>query len=319
MQPNWVDFKAVKAAVTVRMVLDHYGVNWLREKGSELSGRCPIHKGKGEDPFHANTEKNNFHCFAGSCGKRGNVLDLVAAMEKCTVRDAALKLVEWFSIGGSLHPKPEGQNDTQLAREETAERGEASTGNPPLKFQLKGIDPAHAYLRERGIQQTAETFGAGFFPGKGSMSGRVVIPIHNERGELVAYAGRAIDETEPKYKLPSGFQKSSELFNLHRAIASGVSTVVLVEGFFDCIKVHEAGFPCVALMGCSLSARQEELLRGNFSGAVLLFDGDEAGLSATDECLRRLGRSWWVKAVMLPEGKQPDMLTAEQIHELLAI
>ena len=46
MQPNWVDFKAVKEAVTMRMVLDHYGVNWLRQKGSELSGRCPIHKGK---------------------------------------------------------------------------------------------------------------------------------------------------------------------------------------------------------------------------------------------------------------------------------
>ena len=59
-------------------------------------------------------------------------------------------------------------------------------------------------------------FGIGYFPGKGSMSGRVVIPIHNERGELVAYAGRAIDQTEPKYKLPAGFKKSAVLFNLHR-------------------------------------------------------------------------------------------------------
>jgi DNA primase len=61
MQPNWVDFKAVKQAVTMRMVLDHYAIDWLRKKGSELYGRCPIHKGTSEDSFNVNSEKN---CFA---------------------------------------------------------------------------------------------------------------------------------------------------------------------------------------------------------------------------------------------------------------
>ncbi len=74
------------------------------------------------------------------------------------------------------------------------------------------------YLKKRGIEQeTAEYFGAGFFSGKGSMSGRVVIPIENERGELVAYVGRSIDGSEPKYKLPAGFKKGQVLFNLGRA------------------------------------------------------------------------------------------------------
>jgi DNA primase len=79
----------------------------------------------------------------------------------------------------------------------------------------------------------------------------VVIPIHNEGGDLVAYAGQSIDTSEPKYKLPAGFRKSLELYNLHRAKqeSNPAQRVVLVEGFFDCIKVSEAGYSCVGLMG----------------------------------------------------------------------
>jgi DNA primase len=93
------------------------------------------------------------------------------------------------------------------------------------------------------------------------MAGRVVVPIHDENGFLVAYAGRSVDETDPKYRFPPRFRKSLVLFNLHRAATHGES-VVIVEGFFDCIKVHQAGLRCVvALMGCSLSIGQEELLQ----------------------------------------------------------
>ncbi len=111
-----------------------------------------------------------------------------------------------------------------------------AVGNKPLTFQLKGIDHAHPYLAERGIsKETAEMFGVGHFAGKGSMHGRIVIPIHNESGELVAYAGRSIDDSEPRYKLPAGFHKSLELFNLHRAAGESnpEREVVVVEGFFD--------------------------------------------------------------------------------------
>ena len=86
---------------------------------------------------------------------------------------------------------------------------DVTSENPPLKFTLQGIDTGHPYLAERGIlKETAEVFGVGFFPGRGSMKGRVVIPIHNEKGELIAYVGRSIDGSEPKYKLPNGFHKS---------------------------------------------------------------------------------------------------------------
>ena len=96
MEKNWVDFKAVKSAVSMQQLLDRYQINWLRKSGGELRGRCPIHKGDGQDAFHVNVSKNAFNCF--SCHARGNVLDFVAAMEKCSVRDAALKLQDWYSI-----------------------------------------------------------------------------------------------------------------------------------------------------------------------------------------------------------------------------
>src|SRR6266853_6006929 len=110
MQEKWVDFKAVKTAISMEMILGRYGVNWLRKSGDELRGRCPIHQGEGTDTFHANLTKNAFNCF--SCKARGNVLDFVAAMEKCSIRDAGLKLQEWFSLStkesaGAAKEKPQ--------------------------------------------------------------------------------------------------------------------------------------------------------------------------------------------------------------------
>ncbi len=112
-----------------------------------------------------------------------------------------------------------------------------------------------------------------------------MIPIHNAEGELVAYAGRSIDGSEPRYKFPAGFHKSLELFNLHRV--KGELSVVLVEGFFDCMKVTQAGFPCVALMGSTMSKAQEELLAENFGHVVVMLDGDEAGREAAQEIAER--------------------------------
>jgi DNA primase len=308
MQDNWVDFKAIKSAVTMRMLLDRYQINWLRESGDELRGRCPIHQGEGQQPFHVSTAKNAFHCF--SCKARGNVLDFVAAMEKCSVRDAAMKLQEWFTINGS----------TELAGtkpKSDEKRGEGSEAtNKPLSFKLKGIDAAHPYLAERGISgETAEIFGVGVFSGRGSMSGRLVIPIHNERGELVAYAGRSIGGSEPRYRLPAGFHKSQVLFNLHRVTGADV---IIVEGFFDCMKVWQAGHrSVVALMGSTLSEHQERLLVERFKKVTLFLDSDEAGRKAAEETVGRLIRNVYVRIVEAPDGKQPDQLDKEQLGALL--
>ena len=87
---DWVAFGAVKEEVSLEMVLRHYQVPGLRRHRRQLEGCCPIHRGKRADSFRASLAKNVFHCFA--CQARGDVLDFVAAMERCSIREAALRL-----------------------------------------------------------------------------------------------------------------------------------------------------------------------------------------------------------------------------------
>lgn len=116
MPKEWVDFNAVKAAVTMQMVLDHYGINGLPKSGEELRGPCPIHKGtRPSKTFTVNLRKNAFKCFSTSCEARGNVLDFVAAMENCSVRDAALKLRDWFKVGESQSPSEHSEQQNTAA------------------------------------------------------------------------------------------------------------------------------------------------------------------------------------------------------------
>lgn len=118
-------------------------------------------------------------------------------------------------------------------------------------------------------------------------------------GKLVAYAGRAVDGRPPKYKLPAGFRKALELFNLQRAVTTGGNTVIVVEGYFDCMRVHKAGFPkVVALMGCSLSPAQESGLLHHFERIVLMLDGDAAGQAASEAIAARLS-GWRSMALVL--------------------
>jgi DNA primase len=151
------------------------------------------------------------------------------------------------------------------------------------------------------------------------MSGRLVIPIYNSRGELVAYAGRCLDESEPRYKLPASFRKSHELFNLHHAIESRSRVVAVVEGFFDAMTVHQAGFPCVvALMGSTLSDNQEALLTAHFDRVILMLDGDEAGRLASGQIAGRLSCKLVVRTIPLLGDQQPDKLSSDEISRLMA-
>ena len=278
---DWVSFDEIKKMVPLRAALDHYGVPLRRVGPNTLRGKCPLPSHgseKSKESFTATLNKGAggaWACQSQSCIKSrgrvgGNVLDFVAAMENCSVRDAAIKLQMWFLVPAAGEqraaraPEPLPQevpagSEEKLVSEKSDGGGESEC-NAPLTFALRNIDHAHPYLAERGItEETARAFGVGFFSGKGSMSGRVVFPIHNKHGDLVAYAGRAIDGSEPRYKFPAGFHKSLELYNLHR-VKNQSPAVVVVEGFFDCMKVSQAGYPCVALMGCSMSKSQEKLL-----------------------------------------------------------
>lgn len=307
---RWVDFRAVKQAVSMEAILRYYQVPNLRRQHGQLQGRCPIHRGQRDDSFRASLSKNAFQCFV--CKAHGNVMDFVAAMEKCSLREAACKLQQWF--GPSVALPRWTATEGELVREKE------SNTNTPLPFALTGVDHSHPYLAQRGMDRaTAIELGMGFYDRPGLMNGRIVIPIHNWRGELVAYAGRAVDGRIPKYKLTGGFHKSLELYNLHRAMATGSQTVIVVEGYFDCGRVHQAGLPwVVALMGSSLSPEQEKILVERFERVILILDGDDTGRTATQIIRGKLIRNCEVLTLAVSDGAQPDQLSTAEVRNLVS-
>lgn len=303
---NWVDFAAIKSSVGLAVVLRQYQVSLRRSGRDRYRGLCPIHRGAGREAFHANLSRNIFHCF--SCGAGGTVLDFVAAMENCTLREAARKLAGETAAPGVA---------ASVACQATVTK--KSKAPSPLGFVLHGIDSAHPYLATRGIESaTAQEFGVGLYRGPGIFSGRLVIPIHNERGALVGYCGRALDGTQPRYRFPSGFSKSEILFNLHRAAAESVSAVVVVEGFFDSLKLHQAGIrSVVALMGAALYPSQQRQLLERFRRVILMLDGDDAGRRATATVAAHLQPYASVSVIHLPDAVQPDQLSTEAMRQFL--
>ena len=150
------------------------------------------------------------------------------------------------------------------------------------------------------------------------MHGRLVIPIHNADGQLIAYCGRSVDRTPPRYRVPPGFAKSEVLYNMHRAAATKESVVVVVEGFFDCMKVHQAGIPSVvALMGAVLYEPQRGALAGRFRQVILMLDGDATGRTASAVIAEKLRPISTVQVQRLPAGAQPDQLSPEAIRKML--
>lgn len=223
------------------------------------------------------------------------------------------------------------EKDESPAPKSTARRPtpapEPVTPNKPLQFRLDKLERNHPYLAERGLtQETVIDFGIGFCA-KGMMAGRIAIPIHNPKGEVVAYAGRwpgEPPEGTPKYKLPQGFRKSLELFNIERAIKEPVDMpLIIVEGFFDCMKLHQhRSRKVVALMGSSMSAAQEELIRSHTnhdSQIVVMLDEDEAGRAGRDDLAVRLCRFAFVRVHSFgKEGMQPSDLGASELAAVLA-
>jgi DNA primase len=307
MKGQWLNFAAIKQAVTMEAVLRRYQVKDLRGRAGRYRGRCPIHQGEGREAFHVDLGRKIFHCF--SCGAGGDVLDLVAELSQCTLWEAARQLQDWFPGAAACADGTTRQRVT---------KGKISV-NPPLPFTLRRVDGEHAYLAARAIdQRTAARFGVGFYRGPGLMSGRVVIPIHDERGRLVAYAGRSVDGSQPRYRFPARFFKSQVLFNFHRAAAVGSDIVVVVEGFFDCLRVSQAGFESVvALLGTELYEHPAQLLHDRFRCVLLLLDGDEAGRRAQDRVAARLQARCEVRVIGLPDEVQPDQLPECRLRKLI--
>lgn len=315
---EWVNFKDIKEKVSIEDLLSHYNLlGGLRRKGKELIGYCPIHNKNhyNKNSFSVNTGENIWHCF--SCDAGGNILDFVAIVEDVEIRQAGLLMKKWFKI--------DSQKDEKMAKKEREGKKEEVNEevNKPLTFKLKNLDYDHPYLKERGIKkETIKEFGLGYCK-RGILKGRIAIPVHDEKGELVAYAGRYpgdLPEEESKYIFPPNFKKSLILFNLNR-VEGEEKELILVEGFFDVFNLWQAGVKnAIALMETSLTEEQEELIvryLDKEGRITLIFYPDEAGKKEGKEIIKRLIDKVYIRIIRLKGGVDLDRLSKKEINNIL--
>jgi DNA primase len=322
MQKGFVPFVEVKRAVSLEAILTRYELlPGLTRKGLNLAGPCPFCKGSSGRQFQVNLVKNAWYCFG--CKAGGNVLDFVAKKEEVSIRTAALKLDSWFELGLVEKERPQAEASAHPAETPAAASLEAPprakevppTSNPPLAFTLKTLDPHHESLAPLGFStETIERFGAGYCM-KGLLKGRFAIPIHSAGGDLVAYAGLAVEEdASPRYLFPPKFHPSLEVMNLHRLpefVEEG-GPLYLAAEIEGVLRLAEVGIvAALGLFDGSLSLAQEKAVMGAlplFERLVLVGEGFE------DRTVARLARhaslTW---SPGLPEG----LLSGEPLPEAL--
>src|SRR5579863_1333381 len=161
---KFVDFKAVKAVLTMEQVLAHYHLlDTFKRSSDSLSGPCPIHKGSNPTQFRVSVSKNVWNCFS-ECKHGGNTLDFIARMENVSIHAAALKAVEWFHLDPDAMSADSGQNEEhpgEAPKSDNASRPktasipvsvpELCSPNPPLKFRMDKLQRDHSYLAGRGL------------------------------------------------------------------------------------------------------------------------------------------------------------------------
>lgn len=358
MNQHWIDFKTLREQLDFLQVLKDYGIELKPRANNQFYGFCPLpgHNGKKKSPsFSVNLAGKMWKCFG--CTRGGNILDLVIYLEgkdpdnRQHVREVAVMLAERYGVGGASPPEkpddPKPRPGNPPRRQVSSPKTEAQPAqkkpsevdtrpvnvNAPLDFELKGLDPDHPYLKERGFtRDTILHFGLGFC-NRGLMAGRVVIPLHNPEGKLIGYAGRftrddQISEKNPKYLFPSNrerdgkileFRKSHFLYNGHR-IREQVRDLYVVEGFASVWWLTQAGFEdVVALMGNSCSQEQVVLIRSMVSpsGRVWIFpDAGDGGTRCAQSLLMQLSPHRFCHWVKLGEG-QPTDLSPDDLVKLL--
>lgn len=277
MPQGFVSFAEVKRTVSMEAILGRYELlEGLTRKGANLAGACPFCKGKSARQFQVNLGKSAWYCFG--CKQGGNVLDFVAKREGVSVRTAALKLDAWFELGLAAEA-PRSEPKAAPAESLQAEEEPLPTENPPLTFTLKTLDPRHESLASLGLRaSTIDLFAAGYCS-KGLLKDRLAIPIHNSEGDLVAYAGLALDDETPRYLFPPKFHPALEVMNLHRLAEAtgGEGPLYLAPEIEGVLRLTDAGFaPVLGLFDGSLSSEQEEAIRGAltlYERLVLLGEG----------------------------------------------
>lgn len=314
----------------------------LRKVGARYSGLCPFHTEK-TPSFSVNPSIGIFICFG--CGKKGDVLTFVQEIEQLTFYETLKLLAERNGIPmPAKRERNDPDADLRAAAYEIHEL--AATAFKETLWGPHGGE-AREYLRKRGIsQRSAEEFELGLAEraGQDLMSqlkrqfsidqlvasgiagkredgsiydrfrSRLMFPIHNESGKVIAFGGRAMrPDDEPKYlNSPETiiYKKRSVLYNLHRAKGAirTAERAVLVEGYMDVIGVYSAGVKqVVASCGTALSNEQVRSIKRHSENIVVNFDPDKAGANATEKSIQiLLDEGMHVRVLELAGGLDPD-------------
>ena len=326
----------------------------LKRQGREFAGLSPFTNEK-TPSFFVNDEKGFYHCF--SSGKHGDAISFLMEVEGLSFPEAVEALAV---MAGMEMPVADPQAEARAARnKETVSWMERAQEFFEKRLYRTDGEAAREYLKGRGLSKTAaRAFGMGFAPDNFSalkdeliaqgarpeqlieagllvepedrtrdpwdrFRDRIMFPIHDTRGRLVAFGGRAMAKDAKAKYLNSPetpiFQKSKLLYNYHRARKALAETgntargMIVAEGYMDVIALARAGFThAVAPMGTALTEDQLELLWRVGPEPILCFDGDKAGVRAAFRSIERAlpmlrpGQS--LRFAMLPEGQDPDDL-----------
>lgn len=316
----------------------------LKKTGRNFIGLCPFHQEK-TPSFTVNREKQIFYCFG--CGEGGNAITFLMKIADKTFPEAIKDLAE--KTGVVLPPRFSGKESRQkdsLKEDITNLNLRAAQQFTRNLFSPAG-KVAREYLQNRGISdETIKQFRLGYVPdtwrsltdhieGSGlslklaeqaglviagkeggfydRFRGRLIFPIENITGEIVAFGGRILEKGEPKYlNSPESpiYIKGKNLYGLNKAKEEirKKGFALIVEGYFDLISLWNAGIGnVVATLGTALTREHLELLRRYTPEVVALFDPDEAGKKALDRSLELfLSMRMRARALILPEGCDPD-------------
>ncbi len=311
----------------------------LKRRGKNLVGLCPFHNEK-TPSFNLYPGNNSFYCFG--CGKGGGVINFVMEIERLDFVEA----VRWLAQRAGLQVPENGQdNGLDRLRTRIYEINRAAG----RFFRDTLVSPEWraglADFQGRGLDvRTIRHFGLGYAPESGfglvnhlrkmgytkeeltqadvarvsqkgnlydRYRGRVMFPIFDLRGNVVAFGGRVLTDEKPKYINTSDtpvYHKSSGLFAMNFAKNTDSRQLILAEGYMDVIALHRAGFQnAIASLGTSLTDEQARIIKRYADEAVICYDADEAGQKATQRAIPMLKDvGLRVRVVTVPGGKDPD-------------
>ncbi len=317
----------------------------LHKRGNDLVGLCPFHNEK-TPSFHVHPDKGFFKCFG--CGAGGDVITFISKLENLAFPDAVRMLAQ--RAGVELEPENPQVTRIRGEREAIYEANQIAVSFFERMLRDGRGAAARSYCERRGISQAAiEKFRLGYAPDEwnaltdelrrnnvdpeiAAKAGlakrgergfydfyrdRLIVPTYSTTGEPIAFGGRALGDAEPKYLNTSTtpvYTKGRHLFalNVARRAASHDRTLIVVEGYLDCIALHQAGFEnAVAALGTSFTEEQAKELRKYADGIFLCFDGDTAGNAAAGKAIEIAAQviehaGSGVRVVTLPAGADPD-------------